>query len=150
MLDAWVTPERWRVDVPAVSRVLRGGADEPGDLPIGFLRWWFFRPLEGALLAASQGPAGAGWVLRDGRASVVLREGRCERGASLEASRQLDGRVERLDACAWRAVPAAGDHVRYEDEASGLAVELTVEAPSPGAPPAEAFDDPDAAHAAGG
>jgi hypothetical protein len=143
MLDAWVTPDRWRVAIPPVSRVLRGGADEPRDLPIGFLRWWFFRPLQGTLVAASPGPPAVTWLLHDGPAVVVLREGRCERGEWLAASRRVDDRVERLDACPWRPAPAPGDHVRYDDEASGLAVDLTVEGLASGAPPAEAFDDPD-------
>jgi len=53
MLDAWVTPARWRVAVPMLGVLRRGGADDPADLPIGFLRWWFFTPLEGRLFAAT-------------------------------------------------------------------------------------------------
>src|SRR5579872_2701576 len=47
LFDAWVTPARWRVAVPPADIVRRGDADDPIDLPVAFLRWWFFTPLEG-------------------------------------------------------------------------------------------------------
>jgi hypothetical protein len=159
MLDAWVTGERWRLDLPPLERVLRGGLDTPPDLPIGFLRWWFFRPFDGMLVAASppastqtgaapDSPrAGPTWLLRDGTTSVELHEDRCARGVELVASRRsADGRVERLESCSSGPEPSPGDQVHYDDQKTGLAVEITLEAVVEGGPPPEAFDDPDAAH----
>jgi hypothetical protein len=144
MLDAWVTPDQWRIAVPPAGIIRRGGGGDPGDLPVGFLRWWFFRPLEGTLFAASRGRGTSGgedvFLLRaeDG-AAVELRAGRC-----LRASRRRSGRAERVDECLARAQPAPGDRVRYEDESSGLTVDLQVESMATAPPDEEAFRDPDA------
>jgi hypothetical protein len=143
LLDAWVTPQRWRVAVPPLGLVRRGSADDPPDLPVGFLRWWFFRPLEGRLFAATSDGAGPTWLLRDGDAVVEVRAGVCERGSRLRAARRRRGRAESVDECRAGAAPSVGDHVRYEDAGTGLVVELAVESMSPDPPPAEAFADPD-------
>src|SRR5580704_6974926 len=37
LLDAWVTPTRWRIAVPPLDLVRRGANDEPRDMPVGFL-----------------------------------------------------------------------------------------------------------------
>lgn len=143
MLDAWVTPERWRVAVPAVGLVRRGGADEPRDLPIGFLRWWFFTPMAGELFAARYDGAAPLWLLRDRGAVVELRAGVCERGPRVRATRRAGGRTEGIDECRAGRGPAAGDRVRYEDATSGLAVELELESVSAEPPVDDAFVDPD-------
>jgi hypothetical protein len=145
VLDAWVTPERWRVAVPVMGVVRRGGRDEPHDLPIGFLRWWFFTPLEGTLFAATFTHPGAFWLLRSGDAVVELRAGPCDRGAELAATRRLHGRAERVDECRARPTPSPGDRVHYEDSASGLAVDLVVETLAAAPPEEEAFRDPEEA-----
>ena len=148
ILDAWVTRERWRVAVPPAGIVRRGGDDEPNDLPIGFLRWWFFHPLEGTLLAAHREDAATGpgdvFVLRcaDG-ATIELRAGRC-----LRASRHDRGRTESVEDCSAGA-SRPGDRVRYEDEASGLTVDLHLESLAAAPPDEEAFRDPDALGGAG-
>jgi len=148
LLDAWVTRARWRVAVPPLHLVRRGGADEPRDLPVGFLRWWFFTPLEGQLFAASDAPPGPTWLLRDGAAVVELRVGTCDRGELRTASRRVGGRTERVEECRERAVPRPGDWVRYRDEASGLGVDLVVESVRGSLPDEEAFRDPDSSGAA--
>jgi hypothetical protein len=143
LLDAWITRDRWRIAVPPAGLVRRGGADEPSELPVGFLRWWFFHALEGRLFAASRAAGVAAapedvFLLRDDDgAAIELRAGRC-----LRASRRLRARTERVDEC--KADPAHETaRVRYEDESSGLTVELELEA-SGRAPEDDAFRDPDA------
>jgi hypothetical protein len=145
MLDAWITPERWRIAVPPLGVVRRGGADEPGDLPVGFLRWWFFHPLEGSLVAATPGPPSPGWLLRDGAAVVEVLELPCPPGVGLAVTRSASGRVESIEACRREGRPLPGDRVRYQDRSTGLGVALTLEALADGPPLPEAFADPDAA-----
>jgi hypothetical protein len=142
VLDAWVTPDQWRIAVPPVGLIRRGGRDEPADLPVGFLRWWFFTPLEGRLFAASraEGPAGAGdlLLLRDGDAVVEVRVRQC-----LQVSRRSHSRSERVEECASRAGPEPGDSVHYEDESSGLAVDMVLESLAEQPPKEDAFVDPE-------
>lgn len=147
MLDAWATPQRWRVAVPPLGLVRRGDTDDPEDLPIGFLRWWFFTPLEGRLFAASFDGAVPTWLLRDEGAVVELRAGACERGPRLQASRRKQGQAEAVDECRAGVDPSIGDHVRYRDAVSGLEVDLVLESVSAEPPVAEAFVDPDAERA---
>jgi hypothetical protein len=144
LLDAWVTPDHWRVAVPLLGVVRRGGEQAPGDLPIGFLRWWFFTPMGGRLLAATFDEDGPVWLLRDADAVVVLRSARCDRGRRLVASRGEGGRVERVDECRRAAAPTAGDRVHYEQGPAGLAIDLVLDTVSADPPVAEAFADPDA------
>jgi hypothetical protein len=96
-LDAWVTPARWRVAVPPLGLVRRGGAEPAPGLPVSFLRWWFFRRFEGRLFAASADPSSPTWLLRDGGAVVELRAlasagadapSFCPRGAWMAATRR--------------------------------------------------------------
>ena len=144
LLDAWVTPRRWRVAVPLLGVVRRGGEPAPRDLPIAFLRWWFFTPLDGQLLAATFEGDGPMWLLRDGDAVVALRAGTCDRGRRLAASRRQRGRAETVDECRSAPGPTAGDRVRYQEGTAGLAIDLVLDAVSPDPPPSEAFADPDA------
>jgi hypothetical protein len=144
MLDAWVASDRWRIAIPPRSVVRRGGAEEPNDLPIGFMRWWFLTPLRGTLFAGGETTAGTEWLLRDGDAVSDLLAGRCEGGSLLRVQRRLHGRGEFVDECtAVAAPPRAGDWVKYADERTGLRVDLVVESVSGEAPRPEAFSDPD-------
>jgi hypothetical protein len=142
VLDAWMTPQRWRIAVPPIALVRRGGTDEPDALPVGFLRWWFFRPFAGTLFAAAHrtGPEGAAdlLLLRDGAAVIELRPGRC-----LGARRRSGPRSERVEECASRSFPQPGDSVRYEEETSGLAIDLVIESLASEPPSDDAFLDPD-------
>lgn len=144
VLDAWVTPTRWRVAVPPLDLVRRGDADEPRDMPVGFLRWWFLTPLSGMLFAAEPDDGGTLWLLREGRAVVELRDGPCARGRSLHATRRLQGHAETVDECREASAPRAGDTARYVDEGSGLHVEVVFESVAARPPDPEAFRDPDA------
>jgi hypothetical protein len=153
MLDAWVTPDRWRIAVPPVDSIRRGGLDEPRELPVGFLRWLFFRPLAGTLFGGSTSGDRPLFLLRDGDATFEVRLGRCDRGNLTTTTRRAPGQSERLEECrASGAVGAAapGDWVRYEHEGTGLQVELAIESLA-NEPPAEAaFVDPDTESAPGG
>jgi hypothetical protein len=143
VLDAWVTPDKWRVAVPPLALVRRGGSDEPSDLPVGFLRWWFFRPLEGTVFAAGATPAAEMWLLRDGDAVVELREARCDRGTLTTSTRRVGARTERIDECRAGASRSANDRVSYEDEATGLVVRIVLEEVARDPPSEEAFANPD-------
>ena len=152
ILDAWVTPNRWRIAVPPAG-VLRRGAttehakedvEEPNDLPVGFLRWLFFRPLAGQLFGGSFAPGGVLFLLRDADAVLEVRLGTCARGERTTTTRRARGRTERLDECRASRDVSPGDWVRYEDQRSGLAVDLTIESISAGSPEEGAFRDPDA------
>ena len=145
MFDAWVTPESWRVAVPPLGIVRRGGAGEPDDVPVGFLRWWLCRPMSGTLFAATFDGESPIWLLRDGGAVVEVRADRCDRGPRLRVSRRTAARAESIEECAAGSRASVGDRVRYRDETSGLAMDLTLESVSGEPPPAEAFRDPDAA-----
>jgi hypothetical protein len=141
LLDVWVTRERWRMAVPPIGRVMRGGLDEPPDLPVGFLRWWFCTPLEGELFAAARNPEGAtSWRLHEGDAVIELRD---DRGA-LSASRRAHGRGQIVRQSRGPSLPAPGDTVHYEDE-GGVTVDLVVESLGAAPPLDEAFVDPDTA-----
>jgi hypothetical protein len=143
VLDAWATRARWRVAVPPLDVVRRGGAEDPGDLPVGFLRWWLLTPFGGTLFAAAFVPGGYAWLLREDGAVVELREGTCPRGRLLHATRRARGRSETVDECREADAPRAGDTAGYLDVASGLRVDLLFESVASQPPSAEAFDDPD-------
>jgi hypothetical protein len=145
MLDAWVTPARWRVAVPVAALIRRGRAEEPTDLPIGFLRWSFFRPLGGTLFAGSLEPGGMVFLLRDDDAVLEVRLRSCDRGKLTMTTRRARGRAERIEECraAQGGVPRPGDWVRYEDEVSRLRVDLAFESAAPEPPDEDAFRDPD-------
>ena len=152
-LDAWVTSDRWRVSVPALELVRRGGGGADAEasdevargIPIGFFRWWFLAPLEGQLLAADLAPFTDWFLLKTGGAIVDLRA-RADGGAlglRLDATRRENAREERI---AWSGglAPRAGDHGVYV-ESSGLRVAVRVESVADEGPPQESFVDPDGA-----
>ena len=148
-LDAWVTQDSWRVSVPALGLVRRGGGSaEASDevargMPIGFFRWWFLAPLEGQLLAADVAPV-ADWFLLKSSGAIVDVRARDDDGAlEIDAIRSEHAREERI---AWSGglAPRAGDHGVYV-ESSGLRVTVRVESVADEAPPEESFIDPDGA-----
>jgi hypothetical protein len=152
MLDAWVTGEQWRLAIPPANRIRRGdarasdprGASEDHALPIGFLRWLFFTPLQGTLFGGAREPDGVLFVLRDGEAVLEVRLRSCDRGRLAITTRRSEGHSERLDECRASNTPQPGDWVRYHDENSGLDVQLAIESVADGPPDDVAFRDPDA------
>jgi hypothetical protein len=146
LLDIWITRDRWRIAIPPLDRVLRGGIDEPPDLPVGFLRWWFCRPLEGTLYAAAPAsPEGTWFLLRDGDATVELHDA----PHRLEAHRKAHGRTQTVTEARQGPLPHPGDAVRYED-GGGLSIDILVESLGDAAPSPDAFVDPDHAPAGDG
>ena len=96
-MDVWLHGDRFRMEIPAIDRVVRGDASTPsGDrrgLPIGFFRWWLLRPFTGKLHAARDTPRGLEVLLRQDEAwidMVFLANG------SIEATRRSRVDVERL------------------------------------------------------
>ncbi len=139
VLDIWVTRERWRIAVPPLGRVLRGGRDEPPDLPVGFLRWWFCTPLDGTLFAAARTDNGATlFALRDGNATVELRDA----PRLLVASRRVGEKTQIIRQQREGPLPRAGDAVHYES-GGGVTVDLVLESLAESPPSPAAFVDPD-------
>jgi hypothetical protein len=143
MLDAWVTRDKWRIAVPPAAIVRRGDLEEPRELPIAFLRWSFFRPLEGTLFAGAMHGDHVLFLLRDHDAVLEVRRCSCDRGELTLTTRRLRGRAERLDECRAASAPRPGDWVHYESDASGLRVDLAIETVAKDAPEEDAFRDPD-------
>lgn len=140
-LDLWVTRDRFRFAVPPMKLERRGGAD-PSDargLPVGFLRWWLLAPLRGDLLFARSTRADAAFLLRDGRATVMLRTD----GARFFALRREGTRAEALEWSARGIAPRAGARGRYVDAETGVRVHVVVEEVLAEEPDPAAFDDPD-------
>jgi hypothetical protein len=140
-LDVWLTVDRWRVASPPAGW-LRRGSEDPPDLPIGFLRWWFVGGLRGMLFAGSLRPGRDLWLLRDGDVVLELEQSITDRGTRLDVARRSHGRTERVDERRACVEPRPGDRVVYSDD-GGLEVVLEIESVSPEPPAREAFDDPD-------
>jgi hypothetical protein len=144
-IDAWVTKDRWRFEIPALDKVKRGTGDAPPGLPIGFFRFWFLAPLRGDLLnvQAIQG-GGARLVVKDGAAVVDLRDVHEPPLLHLTAMRHERDETELLE---WRGrslSPTAGDRASYAQPEAGLRIDVVVEAVGADPPDPEAFVDPDA------
>jgi hypothetical protein len=140
-LDMWVTKERFRFAVPALKLERRGGTDpvEMRGLPIGLLRWWFLRPLEGRLLLARSTPTETAWVFRDGPATITVRTD----GLRFVAIRREGGHLEGIEWIGRALVPHAGVRGRYVEGDWGLLVDVIVEEVMPSEPDPGAFLDPD-------
>jgi hypothetical protein len=148
-LDVWVTPDRWRFEVPAANLLRRGGSGDDASLPIGFFRWWFLAPMNGRLLTSDAAGRAERLVLRDGAATVDLTDVRDPFGHAILASRRSHGA---LDSLAFRGESLAaqpGDHAAYDQASSGVHVDVTVESLSDAPDPA-AFVDPEGAEGAEG
>jgi hypothetical protein len=141
-LDVWATSDRWRVDAPPAGVLRRGGAEDPPDLPIGFLRWWFIGGLRGTLFAGTVDDGRELWLLRDGDAVLEVSQSRADRGARWQVVRRTHGRAERIDEQRAGAAPQPGDRIVYSDD-GGLEVDIEIESVSVEAPSREAFLDPD-------
>ncbi len=153
-LDAWVTPDAYRFEVPAIGLLRRGGARADPGLPVEFFRWWFLAPFDGRLLASFGGRAlaeqgivlcdGRLFLLRSGASTVTLCDTSPTPAGPLEmaASRRGGGALDRIS-FRGRADPRAGDRALYEEMRSGVRVEVDVESPDTDPPDPLAFRDPD-------
>ena len=149
-LDLWVTPTRYRLVVPSLDMVKRGGTSSAGSagLPVAFFRWWFLAPLDGRLLDAHVAAIGAELFVRepDG-ATVWLRDPAHPSGKpGLLALRRAPGDADRaLEWSGSTLFPHPGDvaHYREEHPTFGIDVRVRIDALGKGAPDPAAFDDPD-------
>ncbi len=144
-IDVWVTNDEWRFEVPPASIRRRGGADDDAALPIGFFRWWFLGRTQGRLMTSEHGADGERLVLSSGGAVVDLIDVPAAEGHPhvITATRLGTGLSDRLEFHGVSFAPTAGDHATYDDDTSGVHVEVEVEGPN-GAPDPAAFADPDA------
>ena len=142
ILDAWASARHWRVAVPPANVLRRGGAENPDDLPIGFLRWWFVAPLAGVVVGGGGAGAATRWVLDDGGAEIDVQAGACGERHLLAATRRASGRTEHVEECRASAEPSPGDQAKYVDDATGLQVDVELESVG-GSPDPDAFVNPD-------
>lgn len=136
-LDVWVTRDAWRMSVPAIHLVRRGGRDAPDGMPIGFFRSWFIDPLGGNLLA----------IGRDD--DLVVRD---HEGGTLDVSdvsfaprpaahvRRRKGRATERFAF---ALGKDGGTASYVSESTKLAVEVKLGPVQKDPPDPQAFEDPE-------
>jgi hypothetical protein len=141
-VDVWVTRDAWRIHVPAAAMSRRGGQDEDPFLPVGFFRWWFLGPVDGRLLTAVAGDGSLRLVLRSEGDTIDLRDRSEGDGHEVIASRRRAGSEDRLE-FRGRSLPVSpGDRAVYDQESSGVHVEVAVESWTTQPPPG-VFEDPD-------
>lgn len=75
-LDLWICRDTYKLSIPAIELERRGDLSIPSGehnrLPVGFLRWWFLRPLSGRLLSYVDEEDARRFVVRDGSAVTQL------------------------------------------------------------------------------
>lgn len=153
-LDAWVTPEAYRFEVPSIGLLEKGGQRADPALPVAFFRWWFLAPVDGRLLASFSGPdvslphfaacPGRWFVLRRGASTVTLCDVPKTGGAVEMFATERNGEEdERLSFRGRSLLPQAGDTARYEDGRSGVRAYVEVESLDRDPPDPSAFLDPD-------
>lgn len=140
-IDAWLSRERFRFDVPAADVHAKGNVDGPEavGLPVGFFRFWFLSSLEGRLLFAKPTREGTYLVLRDGRATVEMF--RALRDGHVEAERTANGITEELSVEARGPRPSVGDRAMYRAP-GGATVRVVVDGLGDEAPDPAAFEEP--------
>jgi hypothetical protein len=152
-LDAWVTPEAYRFEVPPIGLLRRGGASGDASLPVDFFRQWFLAPFEGRLLASHRGN---GAVSRETQPCVgrwyILR---WEEGTTTVCDEDVPGRlegfaerwtprsVEHLTFRGRGLTPSAGDRAEYRDPRSHVTATVEVESVDEAPPDPVAFLDPE-------
>ncbi len=153
-LDAWVTPEAYRFEVPSIGLLEKGGERADPALPVAFLRWWFLAPVDGRLLAGFSGPdvslphlaacPGQWFILRRGASTVTLCDGPKPGGTVEMFATERNGEEdERLSFRGRGLSPHAGDTARYEGGRSGVRAYVEVESLDGDPPDPRAFLDPD-------
>lgn len=145
-LDVWVTKGAWRLVVPAIRLVRRGGAETPSGSPVGFFRSWFVDPLGGTLLALGPAAGSAeGGTTQTGARELIVRNpfGGTLHVLDADAGETLRSiRVRRRSGAHTESFSYAGGHASYRDETSGLTVEVTLGPVQRDPPDPEAFRDP--------
>ncbi len=141
-LDAWMSGERFRFEVPSARVVRRGrlSSNEAEGLPVGFFRFWFLSRLEGRLLFARPTSQGTYFILRDRDATVEMWK---DLGSGhVEAERREGGRLEQLTVLASSSRARPGDLAVYREQRTGLRVEVRIEGVGEQAPDPAAFQEP--------
>ena len=145
-LDLWSKGDRFRFEVPAIDLLRRGDArtsrQQMRGLPVGFLRWWLLRPLDGQLAWHQREAGGDRFVLRDG--DVIVRAFVADDGR-ITARRTTPGRggapadEETVSAARLGCATA-----RYTQSSTGLDIVVRCEGEETSKPPdPRAFEDPD-------
>jgi hypothetical protein len=142
-LDVWATASAYRVAVPELGLVERGGVEAPRHLPIALFREWFLAPLGGRLLAAGSSDKGRVYVVRGRTQTIVVSR----EGANLSLSKHGAGSHESVS---WslrsekdtHVLPAVGSRVVFRKPEAGIEVSVEIEEIGTEPPAAEAFDEP--------
>ncbi len=143
-IDVWATKAAWRFAVPPLAIHRRGGSEDDPTLPVGFLRWWFLAPVDGTLLTSVASEQGLRLILRSDDSIIDLVEREGESGRTMVASRRAPGLSDRVEFHGASFTPSPGDRATYDEEPSGVHVEVVVE-DAADTPDPEAFVDPDRA-----
>ncbi len=136
-LDLWVTPNRWRLSIPAIGLLQRGEQSAPASMPVGFFRAWLVRPFIGRLLTI----VGDELVLAEGGA-IERISGAIEEGRGRMVRREGTS-IEQIEMLAPSGADGAEGRVRYRALSTGLEVDVWVEGRSTAPPDVAAFADPD-------
>lgn len=131
-LDVWVTRRAWRMEVPAIHYLRRGGTESPPGLPVGFFRSWFIDPLGGRPLAIGR----AGEIVVRDAAGGTLSIAQTASGASV---RRRSGTT--TEVFSYTESPQGG-RARYRDDKTGLEVEIDLEPAQDTPPDPKAFEEP--------
>ena len=136
-MDVWLQGDRFRMEIPAIERVVRGDVSTPAadrrGLPIDFFRWWLLRPFAGKLHAARDTPRGLEVLIHQDDAWIellFLADG------SIEASRRSRVDKERLTAS-----KVGCGRTAYTQESTKLEAVVECERERDGAT-AKAFEEP--------
>ena len=136
-LDVWVTRDAWRMSVPAIHLVRRGGRDAPDGMPIGFFRSWFIDPLGGHLLAI--GPSDDLVVRDDEGGTLDVSDVSFAPRPSAHVRRRKGRATERFGF----ALGKDGGTASYVSESTKLAVEVKLGPVQNDPPDPQAFEDPE-------
>lgn len=144
--DMWATPDRYRVSVPDLSILERGGATAPAHLPIELFREWFLAPLAGRLLAAGHVGARALYLVRTPRQVLELGlTAATAQGGVRHMLRAYPGGKE--EAVEWigitpTLVPPVGSEVVFTRPSLGIQVVVDIDEVGTEPPSPEAFEEP--------
>jgi hypothetical protein len=128
-LDVWVTRDHWRMSVPAIHFLKRGGTESPTGMPIGFFRSWFVDPLAGRPLALG----------REGQ--LIVRD---TAGGTLHIAPTTNGAdIVRRHGAGIETFSYDETRAHYVDHATGVEVDVGLEPPQDTPPLPQAFVDPD-------
>ncbi len=148
-LDVWISGQRYRLEIPALERVVSGSTNaelqQERGLPIGFLRWWLLHPFSARLQAARPREGGLELLLRDedGATIELWLQPDGSISATRSSVRRRDGEIVRLDEETVHASKAGCGEVRYSQRSTRLTSTVRCESER-GTVNAKAFEQPQA------